>query len=529
MNASTNASQDTGQVVRSSAIISVLNALGFASALLIDVIVAFRFGLGKDTDAFFVAFAVPQLIGTILMVSTRVSLVPVFTRVFLEEGQANLWRLTSNLVNLSLVGSVALAALGSLSAPWIILVLGAGLDDGTRQLASALSSLVFAMVVPLGPVEILKATLNSLQSFAVPAATLSVRNIITFIIVALLSPSLGIRALALAYVVAAWAQFVFVGAALMVRGFKYRLLLQWHEPGTVQALRQMRYPLAGAAIGQSNVLLERFFASFLSVGMVSALVYARRILRAVDSIFLTSISTVFLPHLSAQFTRHKRSEFRRLLILALKLALFLSVPVTVGTVVLSAPTVNLLFRRGAFDQDAVQATATLLSIYIIGVTPMAVLRILNAAYYAVGDTRTPFWALVASLVLTSVLDLVLFFVLGAAGLALALGLARAAITVSLFWLLHRKIGIWSSELGVFLKKVGLACAITGGVMFGLQRTVLENSGGLFGAAISLIIGIAVGAGVYGSLLLLLRVPEAQQVVRRVRRRFRSHRARTLYQ
>ncbi|MBC8512314.1 MAG: murein biosynthesis integral membrane protein MurJ [Dehalococcoidia bacterium] len=513
----------SGQAVKDSAMIAALNASGFVSALLVDIVIAARFGLGRETDAFFIAFTIPQLIASILSITFNVVLVPIFTRVIIAEEKPGLWRISSNLANLSLMGMGALGVVGSLSAPLLIRVFGAGLDHPTRLLATSLAELTFLMVIPLGTVEVFKATLNSLLRFAFPAATMLIRNVAVLLVVLLYSSSLGIRSLAFGYVIASWFQLASLAGVLLLSGFRYHLIFQWREPRVVEVLRQIRYPLAGAGLGQANILLERFLASFLPSGLVSALSYARRVLRATDSIFVTSISTALLPDLSAKFAHSNLQAFKRSLSLGIKLLVFVSVPVTVAIIALSVPIVRTLFQHGAFDQAMTQITARLLSLYILGLPAMALVQLLIIAYYASLDTTTPFYILSGMLVLNITLGLTLFFALNAEGLALALSLARIISCVVAMWLLHGRVGTSASGLIRFSLKVGLAAVVMGLLVSSLHGTALGQLGDgiVLGRALYLGISVAIGTVVYTGIALLLLLREGGPTTQAIKTRLKA--------
>jgi putative peptidoglycan lipid II flippase len=500
--------------------ISVFSVLGYISSLIVDIVIAAWFGLGSETDAFFIAFTTPRLGSSMLMVAIRSAIVPIFSRIIDEQGKPGLWRTSSNLMNLSLLALGALGMVGFLGAPLLIWVLGAGLDDSTQSLAVVLCKIVFWIVVPLGIGEICKATLNSLRRFAFPAAAQLVWNIPVLVVVVLFGRSFGIRSLAWGYVIGAWIQLIFLAAALLMQGFQYRPILQWREPWTAKALLQIRHPLASAVLSQSNIFLERSLASFLPAGLVSALAFARRMYGAIDTIFLGSVSTAFLPRLSTQFEQNIMLAFKQSLSLGLRLTIFISAPLTVGIVVLSQPIVQLLFQRGAFDQETTRATAQLLSIYIWSIPPMALRQMFMTSYYAAMDVKTPFYIAMAMLALNAVLDLTLFSLMGAVGLALAVPVTRMITTALLAWLLYRRIGSFGPGLVSFAVKISLAAAIMGGLVLGLQGAVFENlgHGGLLGSALRVFVSAAIGVGVYALLLLVLRVKETEKVMQIVKSR-----------
>jgi len=509
------------QIVKNSTVISALNVLGFVTALIIDVIVAAQFGLQQETDAFFIAFAVPQFLMAVFLVAINVVLVPLFSQVIVEKGRAELWRLSSNLLNMTLVILALTSAIGSFGSPFWIQLLGAGLDEVTRQLATSLSRIIFFMVMPLGAIEVLKSVLNSQKMFAIPASTPFLRNAAVAIIAYFVIPIYGIYSLAVAYVVGTWLQLIYLLVALRFNGYQYHFIWQWRDVYITKAIKNLRHPLLGSSLIQSSMIFERFFVSFLPVGLVSALVFARRIMRAVDVVFTGSITTALLPDMSANMNLNKQKAHKKLLLLGIKLTLIISMPVVISVVGLREPLVQLLFQRGAFDQQATTTTAILLSIYILSIPFKGVLQMGIASFYAANDTKTPFQILTVMLVATLVLQAVLFFTMGAEGLAAAETVSRIVTLVYAVYILQKSVKIIQKPIVTFITKILVAAmamlAGLGGIKFFIEGSLLSilepgkiiiqiGFGGLFGLT------------VYISFLYILRVPEFHDTIALIRSR-----------
>jgi len=513
---------NNAQAVKNSGIISVFKALGFISALLLDIVIAAHFGLSAKMDAFFVAYALPQMIASILLVASNVVLVPILTKVTLDQGPEGLWRLSSNLMNLGLVILGLVGAIAILSSPVLMEIQGAGLDDGARELAVSLNRLLFLTVVPLGAVEVSKAVLNSLRSFAFPAVVALVKNIGTLLFVLLFDRWLDIYALALGYAVASWLALVFLGAVLRAKGFRYHRVLDWREERTIAAFKQMRFPFVGAVLGQSNILVERFLATFLPPGTVSALAYARRVFRALTSMFIGNISTVFLPRLSAQFVRREIAKFEESVSLALKLGVFIAFPLGGIVFGLSVLIVDLIYGRGAFDLTATLATAGLLNLYVLSLPVLALDQVFRSAFYALEDTRTPFVTRAITLAVNIGLDTVLFFLLGAWGLALALTLARIVGTYIVARRFYAKHSSLAFDLVRFSGKVGLASILVGGSLLALEKILFRVApwvlSGFMHVAVWLSVGITGGSALFLWLVFLFRVPEVHSILAMIRKR-----------
>jgi putative peptidoglycan lipid II flippase len=514
--------ESQGSAIKNSGLISALNAIGFASALLVDIVIAARFGLSHITDAFFIAYTIPSLIISILLVSFTAVLVPLFTRVTLVEGKSRLWNTSSNMVNLSMVIFAVIGVAGILLSPVLIQVLGAGLDQETQQLAASLSKVLFLMIIPIGAIEVLKSLLNSLREFAFPAATILILNVTAFTFLLLLSPRWGIFSLAIGYAVGIWVQLVILVIVALIKGFRYKPSIPWKDPRVKEAIELLKFPIAGAVLGQSNILLERFLASFLPVGVITALGYARRVMSAVNRIFLASISTAFLPRLSAQFTRNEINEYKKSISLALQLAIFLSFPITAGIIGLSILIIGLLFGRGAFDYSDTLITAQLLSIYMLSIPPGAISRILNTSFYSIGDTRTPFINRLLILVVNIIADVILYYFFGAMGLAFGLAIAWTIGAVAIARKLNQKINFITQELVTFGIKIGAASLIMGtgvyflwNLIFTFNPEIFEN---IVRTALWTLLIVAIGAGFFLLLAVLLRVQELNRFFRVVRMR-----------
>lgn len=507
------------RVIRNSGVISLFNTLGFASALLVDVFVAARFGLSQATDAFFVAYTLPQVLYSIILVSFNVVLVPLFTRVSIEKGREGLWTVSSYLINLSLLVFFCIGMFGVLASPVLIKIQGAGLDPETQMLGISLNRILFLLVIPLGGIEVTKAILNSLREFAFPAASILLLNLTT-VLVLICFPRLGIHALAIGYVCGFWLEFFVLGIVLLTKGYTHKLRLSIRDPYVMNVLSQLRYPFLGAVFGQSNIILERFLASFLPVGLVSALGYARRILTAVNRIFLSSISTAFLPRLASQFTQNNLSEYKSSLSLAFRLAIFTSFPISAGVIGLSILLVDVLFGRGAFDYDATVTTAKLLSIFILSVPPSAIYQILNTAFYATGDPKTPFNNRVLVLLINVVLDVTLFYFLGALGLTIGFSLAWILGTIIIAHNLNHKMNFLDKELLLFGGKIGLSSLLMGGVVYYIQSWLIGVRPSMLIRFVEsgLWLGVitAFGVVVFFLLALLMKVKEIKRVLRFVR-------------
>jgi putative peptidoglycan lipid II flippase len=498
-------------ILKDSAVIATFSGLGLAAALLMDVTVAFRFGMGASTDALFTALTMPQLMASVLGTTMTPVLVPLFARTRLESGEGRNWRLFSNLANLTLILLLGVALSGVAFSPVIVLVSAPGLNQATRQVAIGLNRVLFLSVALAGFGEVVRAMLNSQRHFAVPAAATMAPYLMGAIVVALAGGRFGIQAAAVGYVLGYAIRILVLMAALVFHGGRYHLLLDVRDP-TLKQVGQLVVPLLLAqGLGQGGIWAERFLASFLPVGSISALAYARRMLRALNLATVNSVSNALLPRFSLLASALNFPKLRRSVVLGIKASWGVCAPLAVGVMVASTPLVGLLFGRGAFDAVAVSTAASILMLYMPGLPFMALLQLVVSPHYAFQDTKTPLFIRVVSLAILLLLQLALSRTLGVRGLAVALSLSNVAAAAVAFIILRRRIGDFGQDLWQYGLKIGSAAVIMGLAILLLSwgmATQAVASTTLSRIAHLSAIG-ALGVTVYSVSLVLLRVSELQ--------------------
>lgn len=262
----------------------------------------------------------------------------------------------------------------------------------------------------------------------------------------------------------------------------------------------------GAAVYQLNVVLNTALASFLAQGSISFLYYADRLVQFPLGVFGLAVSTAALPSLSALLAQGHKPEFVHTLQATVNLLLFISLPATAGLIALNLPMVDVLFGRGAFDSTAVQATASALAGYALGLPAFCAVRSLVSALYSLEDTRSPVWAAIVSLSVNLALGLSLMQVWAHVGLALAVSLASWANVFLLGRALHRHVGRWFTLQSSLGWMVALSCVL------GLGCSLSASWGWLS------LVGIPIWAGAYLVAAQLLHIPEADMVLSVLRRK-----------
>jgi putative peptidoglycan lipid II flippase len=511
--AATTAGVKGAQVAKDSLVISAFTALGVGSGLLVDALVAAKYGMGATTDALFIALTIPQLLSSILDSATLPVMVPLFSKTRLEDGEEENWRLFSNLANLSGIIMMMVSVLGILGSPLLMLISAPGLDAASRDMVISLNRILFLTLTMAGVVEVMKAMLNSYHRFAFPAAALVVQYLTIALSIVLLQGHYGVHAIAIGYVLGSVVQVLMLGAALAAMGVRYYPVLDISHPTVRQAGRLFGPLLAAEAMGQSSIWAERLLASFLPTGGVSALVYARRVLRALTLAMVSSVSSALLPRFSALAGSRDLKALRRSVNFGIRLTLLICVPVAAWVMVVRIPLVSLLFQRGAFDEQAVFAAASVVLIYMLGLPFMALWQLVLTPFYALGDTRTPLNIRAAGLVLLLLLEVTLAYFSGVQGLAMALSLSRVACALGTHYLLRRRIGEFDQGLVRYALKLVLAAGIMAMVVAPALNTIEHQLALPRSLKVILQLGSAgiLGPAVYMGSLVLLRVREVGEL------------------
>ena len=418
--------------------------LSRVAGLVRDMVIARIFGAGFATDAFFVAFTIPNLLRRFFAEgSLTAAFVPTFTDVRYQEGDAaarQVARICTTLLVLVMAGVVLL---GVLASPWIVKLIGFGFTGtaGKLALTDLLNRLMFPYIFFVSLVALFAGILNVRGHFLMPALSPVILNLAMIGAALLLAPHFQqpILALAIGVLVGGVVQMACLLPVLRRHGYSLRPDFRFRHPAVVRVARLMLPGIAGVAIYQINVLITRLLASFLEQGSVSWLYYGQRLFEFPQGVFVVSLAQAILPAMSRQQTAGDHEGFLDSLQFGLTLILIVTVPAAVGLILCSTAVYSLFFMGGAFTADDVLQSARALAWYAPGLLFVGVSRIIAPSFYALKDTRTPvvisFW----TLLLNAVLGLVLMRLMGHVGLALALTLATVGNAVMLWISLARRL------------------------------------------------------------------------------------------
>ena len=524
------------QITRAAAVVVAGFLTSGALGLVRTAVIAAVFGTDVQVEAFFAAQRIPEALFVLVAGGALGSaFIPVFTR-YLDNDDANdhAWKLASATMTLSAGAALLLSLLAMLTAPlYVPLIAPESAGPGVQLLTTRLMQLMLITPVIFSISGLLMGILNAHQLFMLPAIAIGMNNIgliVGALVFTRLIPTAdgapSVFGLALGAVFGALLHLAVQLPGLSRIQGRLRLSIDWRLEGVSEILRLMAPRVLGLAVVQINFLVNVRLAFPMAEGSVAAITYAWTLMFFALGVIAQGVGTALFPTLSALYAEGNMDSFRDRLASAMRSVLFLSIPATVGLMLVSEPLVGTLFGgRGAWTEQSTQAVAWALAFFSLGIAGHSLLEVLSRAFYALHDTWTPVWAGMLAMVSNITLSLVFIQFIGEpgnlargpfAGLALANALTTLAEGVLLWWLMRRRIGgVNDSNVLDGVWRTLAAAGVMGLVVLAVRMTSTFTQ-----PLVSLsVLGLA-GAVVFFAVAAALNLSEARTVPALVLSRFR---------
>lgn len=507
-------SDESHQISRRAGVVGFFTFLSRILGLLRDTVVAYFLGASKVSDAFYVAFRIPNLLRRLTAEGAlTIAFVPIFTE-YLRTSRDEARKVASLVFTYLSMILVVIVLLGVLFAPELVKLIAYGFTDDPEKfrLTVYLTRLMFPYILLISLTALAMGVLNSLKHFWAPAASPILLNLFIIIGAGVFAkfcdePTIG---LGIGVIVGGVCQLALQIPAMAKLGMLPRFNFNFRHPALRKLLLLMLPAAFGAAVYQVNVLIITLLASFLPSGSVSYLWYADRVVEFPLGIFAIAIATATLPTLSDHAADKNVDSFKETFRYSLKSAFVETIPASVGLFVLAIPVVQLLFQRGEFSASDTVGVAGVLSFFIFGMPFVGGVRNTVPAFFAMKDSKTPVMVSTIAVIFNGVLALVLMRILSVNGLALALALSNFANFLLLIFLLKRKIGaIGGRDIILSVLRVSCAALVMGVVIWLLRVYAISMfmERGLLLLALAILLLIIVGLTVYLFTLRLMKAPE----------------------
>lgn len=496
---------DPVNLLRAASTVSLLTLASRVTGLVREQLIAASFGASAATDAFNVAFRLPNLFRRLFAEGAfSQAFVPLLGATRERDGESATRALVDAVATVLALALLLVCVLGVAAAPVLVWMIGSGLER--FDTAVVLTRWMFPYIGFMSLVALAAGILNTYKRFAVPAATPVLLNLSVIAAAWLLAPRLPgwgldpIYALAVGVMLGGVLQLAVQVPALRRVGMLPSLALAparvaqaWRHPGMRQVLRQMAPALLGVSVAQLSLLINTQIATHVGVGAVSWLTYADRLMEFPTALLGVALGVVLLPQLSARSARDDAEGYSGLIDWGLRLVLLGALPCALALLLFPKALVAVLYHYGAFTAQDVTQTVRALQGYGVGLLGLVAVKILAPAFYAKQDIRTPVKIAIVSLVATQAMNLVFVPWLGHAGLALSIGLAALGNAgLLLAGLLRRGVYRPAPGWGRFLLQLGLANAVLGTGLWwaagSMDWLALQAAWGQRAAAVALVLG-----------------------------------------
>lgn len=520
-------------VFRHAGIASFAVLLSRISGLVREGVMSRLFGAGAAVDAFVVGYRIPNLTRDLFAEGAlSAAFVPTFVDYLNKKSKEEAAHLVNLVATAIIVFVGGLCVLGILLAPWLVaLVTGHWVEDAPAKYAQAvrLTQIMFPFLLLVALAAQAMGVLNAMNQFAVPAFSSTWFNVGSVVFGVLLGfwagPWLGIapiEGMAFGVLVGGALQLFWQLPSLGRAGFRFRFAFDWSHPGLRHIIRLMGPAILGGASVQINVLVNTFFATSIDDpvrgvdGPVAWLGYAFRFMQLPLGLFGVAIATATLPAIGKSASSGNVDEFRETLARSLGLVFLLTVPSSVGLILLGPAIVGAIYEGVKFQPYDTQQTALALSYYALGLAGYAATKVLVPAFYALNDSRTPMYTSLASIAINAGMGYTLVRVagMGHSGLALATSAVALFSFLVLFWAMKARIGgVYGRRLRGVIVKVAAASAVMGAVVWGSSAFFRYMVGvAPLARVLDLAVTIPVGIAVLYMVCRALRVEELQMAV-----------------
>ncbi|MEN9434437.1 MAG: murein biosynthesis integral rane protein MurJ [Pseudomonadota bacterium] len=463
------------RLLRSGAVISAMTMISRVMGLVRDQIVARYFPVDGATDAFFVAFKIPNLLRRMFAEGAfSLAFVPILSEYKEKQSREALQNLIDHVAGALALILFIITVIGIIAAPLLIWVFAPGFGakpDAQPELAAELLRITFPYILFISLAALVTGILNTFSKFAIPALTPVLLNIIMIIAAVWAAPYFDQPIVALAWGVffAGIAQLVFQLPTLYKLGLMPKFKYQRGHEGVSRIMKLMLPAIFGSSVAQLNLLLNTIIASYLVVGSVSWLYFSDRFVELPLAIVGVAIGTVILPRLSSNHATKDETEFRQTLDWALRLGLIIALPATLGLILLAKPILATVMMYGAYTWRDVEMSGLSLMTYSIGLPAFILVKLLAPGFYSRQDTKTPVRIGVIAVVSNMIFNVLIvlpwywFELPGAhAGLALATALA-GFVNAGLLFIALRREQVLSTQQGwgKYVMQLVLACLVSG--------------------------------------------------------------------
>jgi putative peptidoglycan lipid II flippase len=513
-----------GRLGRSTAFFSIATAFSRVAGLVREIVAASYFGITGPMSAFTIAFQVPNLVRSLFAdAAIQAAFVPVFTEELEKGNKREAFRLASTLIYLVTLVLGAITAIFVLAAPLIVPIFAPGFSGEILDLTVTLSQILFPILILLGATGMVVGVLNSYDRFAAFAISPFFWNVVIIAVLVLLEPAFHgndrIYAYAIGVLVGTVVQLAIPAWDLRNTPFRFTRDINWRMPEVRRVLLLMLPVTLSLGLINFDLLLNSIVGTLVSDQAPAAIDKAFRIYMLPQGIFSVAVATVTFPTLARFAARQEMQNLRATMSNGMRQILLLLIPAAAVILVLSVPITRLVYQRGEFDAEQTHLVAQALFWFAFSLPFNGIYLLLTRTFFSLQRPWVPTAVAGSNLIVDIVFSFALYSPFGVGGVVAATVIATVSSVVAEVVILRRQLeGLELRRLMETAVRVIAAAAVLAGVSW-LVWDGLDQALGRSTIAQLVSVGAALTAGfaAYFGAVLALRVPEARQIVRLVRR------------
>lgn len=504
------------KVLKNSIMVMVLIILGKIFALVRDSLIAAKFGATYITDVYNVGLGMVYLLTTISYGLTT-TFIPVHTEHLQKSSKKDTNKFVNNVINLSSLFTILLTIVLIIFAKYIMYIFGHGFEKDPEVFAISIKvtriMLLSLIFVSLG--SVITGVLQCHKQFYEPAAMAAVSNIVYIIYLVLLTSKFGIIGFAVATVVGFFMQFVINVPKYIKLGYRYHPVLNFKDKQINNMFKLMLPIIISTSLIQLNVFVNRSFATNIFFGAVTILDCSNKINTLAYEVFAIGIAMIVYPTLSEMAVKKDRMGYKRELEKSLSIIMLIMIPAAVAIAVLRDPLITIIFKRGAFTNQAAKLTSSALLFYTPSMIAYGIRDILNKAFYSIKDTKTPMINSFIGIAVNVLINIFIVKYMKVSGLTLATTISTIITTILMLWDLNKKLnGMNLKKICGNFMKILIASIIMGFTIMGINKIIFNvlpmNTRY---SIVSILISFVFGSLIYFLFIYLLKVQEIFDLIK----------------
>ena len=492
-------------LIKSTFIIMIVSLISRALGFIRDMLIAKNFGAGIYTDAYNIAVSVPEIIFTLVGLAISTAFLPMLSKVKAKKGKKEMYSFANNVINILFIVSLVFFMITSIFSKEIVNIFG--FSEETSLLAIKLLKITLLNLLFLSINACFTSLLQVNEDFVVPSILGLFFNL-PMILYLLLFKNYDIVGLTIANVIGNFFRVAVQVPSLLKHGYAYKFLISFKDERLKEVMLLIIPVIIGAGANSLNMVVDKYIASYLEVGSVSALDYAQKLIFFINTIITTSVTSVVYPLMANMRHSGDNNGFINILKKAILYLAILLIPITIGVIIFGKDIVKIVYERGKFTEHAVYITTLALLGYGLGILFTGIRDILNSTLFSMGKTKITTINGIIGVIINIIFSVILSKYIGIMGVALASAIAMIVTSILLFKsIIKLEKGFIIKDI---IKKMGIITinSIIMGVIIIVIVICLRSK---LNSIVLLLLGTIIGSIIYFILCYLFKIEEVIEI------------------